>query len=164
VCGFAAIPSCHGQKEEADNLKTLVRIACLAVLAMVFAACSGGGNEIDVSLSEWQVDPSPSTASSGDVTFKVTNDGGEQHEMLIVKDIAPGDLPTDADGHVVEDDIPDGALIGEVSEFDAGTTETETFNLEPGTYTIFCNILETDAGVTESHFQKGMVNTITVTG
>lgn len=164
MCGLCDEPIDVTEKEEADNLKTLVRIACLALLAMIFAACSGGGNTIDVSLSEWQVDPAPSTAKSGDVEFSVTNDGGEQHEMLIVKDIAPGDLPTDADGHVVEDDIPDGALIGEVSEFDAGTTETKTFNLEPGTYTIFCNILETDAGVTESHFQKGMVNTITVTG
>ncbi len=106
MCGLCDEPIDVTEKEEADNLKTLVRIACLALLAMIFAACSGGGNTIDVSLSEWQVDPAPSTAKSGDVEFSVTNDGGEQHEMLIVKDIAPGDLPVDADGHVVEDDIP----------------------------------------------------------
>ncbi|MGA7227549.1 MAG: hypothetical protein WBZ45_05000 [Acidimicrobiia bacterium] len=145
-------------------MKTLVRIACLAILAMVFAACSSSGNEIDVSLYEWSVDPTPASVSSGDVTFNATNDGGEAHEMVIVKDVAPGDLPVDADGHVIEDDIPDGALIGEIAEFDAGNTESATFNLEPGTYTIFCNIIEEDEGVTEAHFQKGMVNTIEVTG
>jgi plastocyanin len=160
---FGSLGPHYSQVEEADNLKTMVRIACLALLAMVFAACSGGGNTIDVSLSEWQVDPSPTSATSGDVEFSVTNDGGEQHEMVIVKDIAPEDLPVDADGHVVEDDIPEGAVIGEVAEFDAGTTETQTFNLEPGTYTIFCNIIETEDGATVSHFANGMHNTITVT-
>lgn len=145
-------------------MKTLVRIACLAVLAMVFAACSGGGNTIDVSLSEWQVDPSPASASSGDVEFSVTNDGGEAHEMVVVKDIAPEDLPVDENGHVIEEEVPEAALIGEIAEFDAGTTETKTFNLEPGTYTIFCNIIEEEDGETISHFKNGMHSTITVTG
>jgi plastocyanin len=146
------------------KVRAWTRVVAIAVLAMVFAACSGSGNEIDVSLSEWKVEPSPATATAGDVTFKATNNGGEQHEMVIVKGIAPGDLPVDADGHVVEDDIPADAVIGEIEEFDVGTTESATFDLEPGTYTIFCNIIETEDGETVSHFKNGMVNTIEVTG
>jgi hypothetical protein len=140
------------------------RLAFLAVVGLVVAGCSSSGSEVDVSLLEWSVTPSPTSVSSGEVTFNATNDGGELHEMVIVKDVAPADLPTDENGHVVEEEIPEGAVIGEIAEFEAGTTESATFDLEPGTYTIFCNIVEDDEGVVESHFKNGMVNTIEVTG
>jgi uncharacterized cupredoxin-like copper-binding protein len=137
----------------------------VAGLALVLTACASGGDSIDVSLYEWKVEPSPDSVAAGEVTFNATNDGGETHELVIVKGVAPADLPTDADGKVIEDDLPEGAFIGEIEEFEAGTSESATFDLEPGTYTIFCNILETeDDGTTESHFQNGMVSTITVEG
>ncbi|HEX9848241.1 MAG TPA: hypothetical protein VGB33_07470 [Acidimicrobiia bacterium] len=38
-------------------------------------------------------------------------------------------------------------------------------DLAPGTYTLFCNIVEEEVtGEFESHFQQGMVTTIEVTG
>jgi uncharacterized cupredoxin-like copper-binding protein len=139
------------------------RLAFLAVFGLVIAACSSSGSEVDVSLIEWGVTPSPTSVSSGEVTFNAANDGGELHEMVIVKDVAPADLPTDENGHVVEEEIPEGALVGEIPEIEAGTTESASFDLEPGTYTIFCNIVEDDEGVVESHFKNGMVNTVEVT-
>lgn len=142
----------------------LKRIAAAAVLGLAIVSCSGGADEVNVSLYEWGVDPDTTTVSSGDVTFSATNDGGEAHEMVIVKGVAPADLPTDENGHVIEEEIPEGALVGEIEEFEAGTTESKTFNLETGTYTIFCNILEEDSGEPESHFANGMVDTIEVTG
>jgi len=144
-------------------VQTLKRLVFLAVLGLVIAACGSSESEVEVSLIEWSVTPSPTSVSSGDVTFSAANNGGEIHEMVIVKDVAPADLPTDENGHVVEEEIPDGAVIGEIPEFEAGTTEVATFNLEPGTYTIFCNIVEEDEGVVESHFKNGMVNTVEVT-
>lgn len=134
----------------------------VAVVALVLAACSSGGGSLDVSLYEWGVDSSSSSVDAGDVTFNVTNDGGEPHELVIVKGVAPADLPLDEDGKVIEDDLPEGAFIGEIEEFEAGTTESGTFNLEAGTYTIFCNLLEVEDGEPESHFLEGMVTTITV--
>jgi plastocyanin len=136
-------------------------------VAMFMAACGGGngaGNAVDVSLFEWGVDPSPTSVTAGQVTFTANNEGGEAHELVIVKDVAPADLPVDEDGRVVEDQLPAGAFIGEIEEFAAGGTETATFDLTAGTYTIFCNILEEEGGQTESHFQNGMVNTIEVSG
>jgi uncharacterized cupredoxin-like copper-binding protein len=147
-------------------MRRLGRFGGIAVVLLLIAACSGGGDagEVDVSLFEWEVDPTPASVSAGEVTFNATNDGGEAHEMVIVKGIAPGDLPVDENGHVIEEEIPEDALIGEIEEFDAGTSESATFDLDAGTYTIFCNIVEEDDGETESHFANGMVNTIEVTG
>jgi len=144
-------------------VRKIRRLALLAVFGLVIAGCSSSSSEVDVSLIEWSVTPTPTSVSSGEVMFTATNDGGETHEMVIVKDVAPADLPTDENGHVVEEDIPEGALVGEIAEFDAGTTESAVFDLAPGTYTIFCNIVEDDEGAVESHFKNGMVNTVEVT-
>lgn len=144
-------------------MRMIRQLGTLAVVAVFVVACSGGGDSIDVSLFEWGVDPSTSSVSAGDVTFNATNDGGEPHELVIVKDVAPGDL-TVVDGKVDEDGLPAGAFIGEIEEFEAGTSESATFDLEAGTYTIFCNITEEEDGEIESHFENGMVTTIEVTG
>lgn len=144
-------------------MRIIKQLGALAVVAMFIAACSGGGGTVDVSLFEWGVDPSVSSISAGDVTFNATNDGGEAHELVIVKGVAPGDLPV-VDGKVDEDGLPAGAFIGEIEEFDAGGTESATFDLEAGTYTLFCNITELEDGEVESHFENGMVTTFEVTG
>lgn len=133
-------------------------------LAVILTACSSGGGSLDVSLYEWGVDPSATSVDAGEVTFNATNDGGETHELVIVKDVAPADLPVDEDGKVIEDDLPEGAFIGEIEEFEAGGAESASFDLEAGTYTLFCNIVEVEDGEAESHFQEGMVTTISVTG
>lgn len=145
-------------------MRRFKRVSGLAVLAMLIAACGGGGSDVDVSLFEWDVE-APASASAGEVTFNASNDGGEVHELVIVKGVAPADLPVDEDGKVIEDDLPEGAFIGEIEEFEAGTTESATFDLEEGTYTLFCNITEEEEdGEIESHFQEGMVTTIEITG
>jgi hypothetical protein len=77
-----------------------------------------------------------------------------------VKDIAPADLPTEQRGYVAEAEIPEGALIGRIPEVDTGTTQSATFPLTPGSYTIFCNVVD-DFG---SHFAAGMVATLDVAG
>ena len=141
-------------------MRTMRRLAFLGVFGLVIAACSSSGSTVDVSLIEWSVTPAPTSVSSGEVMFNATNDGGKTHELVIVKDVAPADLPTDDQGHVVEEEIPEGAVIGEISEFDAGTTDSAVFDLAPGTYTIFCNIVNDEDG---SHFKNGMVSTVEVT-
>lgn len=144
--------------------KTIGAISIL-VIAFALASCnsSSGGDEIDVSLSEWDVETSGS-ASAGSVTFAATNDGGEAHEMVIVRADSPDDLPVDTDGAVIEDDLPEGAFIDEVEELEPGDSGSVTVDgLAAGTYVIFCNITETeDDGTVESHFQEGMRTTISI--
>jgi len=120
-----------------------------------------GSGEVMVSLSEWDVD-APADIAGGSVTIAATNDGGETHELVIVRaDSVDG--WEEVDGKVVEDQFSEEDFIGEIEEFDAGTTETATFELEPGNYVFFCNIVEEEEnGELESHFDEGMWTVVNV--
>lgn len=132
-------------------------------LVLVAAACSSGGADIDVVLSEWVVQPDPTSVAAGEVTFNADNQGSEAHELVVVRADSAEALPTDDTGKVDEDALAEGAFIGEIEEFEAGASESATFDLEPGTYVLFCNITEEESdGTVESHFQEGMHTTFTV--
>ena len=97
-----------------------------------------------------------------ELTFTADNQGGEDHEMVVVRADDPADLPTDADGAVDEEQIAEDDFIGEIEEFPSSEQETATFEMDAGTYVLFCNITETeDDGEVESHFAEGMVTTFT---
>jgi hypothetical protein len=116
---------------------------------------------IAVTLSEWEIGV-PAQVPSGTVTVTAGNIGGERHEVVIVRADDPDSLPV-ADGQVQEDQLPEGALIGEIESFAAGDTCAGTFELPPGDYVFFCNIVEEESdGTLESHYEEGMRTTVTV--
>ena len=121
----------------------------------------GGGTEVAVTLDEWSLAAAPASAPAGKVTFEVRNGGGEPHEFVVVRGVAP-DALTVVGGKVDEAALPDGAFIGEVEAFPAGETCEGTFELAGGSYTLFCNIVEEHDGQPESHFEEGMVATFEV--
>ena len=90
-------------------------------------------------------------------------DGACKIDKLAARAADPADLPTDADGAVDENQIPDDDFIGEVEEVEPGTQDEATFTVEPGTYVLFCNITEDENGEVVSHFAEGMHTTFTVT-
>jgi uncharacterized cupredoxin-like copper-binding protein len=142
-------------------LGLLVAGAVVATLGL--AACGDdGGNDVDVTLSEFIVEPDPQGIDNGEVTFKVENAGGETHEFVVVKAASADDVPTDADGAVDEDQIPDDDAIGEIEDIESHQSKEAKFDLEPGRYLLFCNIVEETDGETESHFAEGMHATLTV--
>ena len=118
---------------------------------------------VNVTLDEWTIVSQPGTAPAGQVGFVIENNGDEPHEFVVIKGVAPTELPTDEHGALVEDDLPDGALIGEVEPFPAGETCDGVFALDPGEYTFVCNITEKKDGKVESHLAEGMVTTFTAT-
>jgi hypothetical protein len=119
--------------------------------------------DVTVVLGEWIVEPTPTSADAGELTITADNGGGEDHEMVVVRADDPADLPTDADGAVDEAQIPDADFIGEIEEFPAGEQRTAAFDMDAGTYVLFCNITETlDDGEVESHFAEGMSTTFAV--
>ena len=120
---------------------------------------------IPVSLSEFKITLTEDTAPAGLVHFELSNVGAEPHEFVVVKGVAPDELPLDADGALDESALPDGALIGEVEPFPGkGETCDGTFELSAGDYTLLCNIVETEAnGEVEAHLHEKMVTTFTVT-
>ena len=72
-----------------------------------------------------------------------TNRGSETHELVIVRADDAASLPTKPDGSVDEDNIPETAKPGEISDIKAGTTITKTIDLAPGNYVAICNLVDT---------------------
>jgi hypothetical protein len=115
-------------------------------------------------LSEFAVEPDPISADAGSLEIVAKNQGADVHELVIVKGDDPALLPVDEYGAVIEGDLPEGDFIGEIALVDAGTEESASFDLDAGSYILFCNILAATAPP-RSHFEDGdgMVNTLTVT-
>lgn len=115
---------------------------------------------VSAELGEWFVRPNPAQASAGVIAFQAMNIGAEEHEIVVARAESAEALPTKPDGTVDEEAMPAEDLLGEIEEFPAGTTMTGAFDMEPGTYVLFCNIYEEAEG--ESHFAEGMHTTFTV--
>ena len=128
------------------------------------AECSPVGTElegdasetVEVTLTEYEFEPSEFEVAAGIVTFVASNDGEENHELALLP--GGGEVPTTEDG------APDEAALEEAGAFELeafapGGSCNATFDLEPGTYTIFC-LVEAPDGLT--HADKGMVGELTV--
>ena len=121
-----------------------------------------GGTLVQATVGEYAIGLDRDTAPAGPVTFAVTNKGAAEHEIVILhRDDLEG-LPRDQHGEVDEEAIPAEAAVGEIEAIRAGASCALTFTLEPGRYTLFCNITEVDHG-NLNHAAKGMVTSFTVT-
>jgi len=119
-----------------------------------------GAAQVSVQLLEWSVTPDAGSAPAGEVYFLADNIGGETHELVVVRsDLPSGELPV-VDGKVQEDAVD---FRGEIEGFAAGSQASGVFDLEPGSYILFCNIVEEEeGGELESHYQEGMHTAFTV--
>ncbi len=92
----------------------------------------------------------------------VKNAGGLDHELVAVRSSDPT-LPTDAEGAAVEDGILPTDQLGEIDDLMPGsTTKFALGALAPGTYLLFCNIVERDKSGTLAHYARGMHGVLTV--
>jgi uncharacterized cupredoxin-like copper-binding protein len=108
-----------------------------------------------ITLSEWKV-AVQSSIKAGQVSFKIVNGGGIEHELLVFKaDKAIAGYPVDDAGAIKEED----ASIAKTSDGDniaVGNSQTRTIDLStPGRYLFTCNI--------PTHFKQGMATIVTVT-
>jgi uncharacterized cupredoxin-like copper-binding protein len=124
-------------------------VAFVAALALVIAACSGGGDgstegggsgdqaaapaSVDISLTDFKIAPADVEVPAGaPVTFNVSNDGQSPHTYGVTV----------------------GDQVYETPQIDAGSSSTlEVPALEAGTYDALCTI--------PGHDQLGMVGTVT---
>ena len=98
----------------------------------VASSGNGAGGTVDISETEFKLDPSDPTVEAGSVTFDVSNDGQTTHNLEV-------------EGNGVEEVTDD---------IDAGGTAQLAVDLEPGTYEIYCSI--------DSHREQGMEGELTV--
>ena len=126
------------------------------------SATSAPEGTVNVTVQEFAVIPATTSAPAGDVTFNVTNTGPEDtHEFVAFStELAPQDLPTEANGSV--DEKGKGVdLIDEIEDIAVGTTESLTVELEAGSYVLVCNIYDKEEQ--EAHYEQGMYTAFTVT-
>jgi len=147
---------------------TAVVAGSLAALSLVAASCGDNDEEareptaageeastVGVSLIEWSVLPDNTSVPAGTVTFEASNDGEEDHELVIIRsDLDPGALPLTSETAVDETQVD---VVGEIEEFTPGGTESASFDLEPGNYILLCNLIhEEENGEVHRHYQMGM--------
>jgi uncharacterized cupredoxin-like copper-binding protein len=133
--------------------------ASIVGLALIASACGGdpgaGNGDVQVTLSDFQIELSATTVPAGELTFDASNEGPNVHEFEIfsVPDgVDPTDLPVESS--VADTESQGLVVIDEVEDIAPATTASLTVSLEPGTYALICNLPE--------HYGQGMSTTITV--
>ena len=108
---------------------------------------------VDVSLSEFMVEPSVDSVPAGTVTFNVSSDGAIFHNLKVVAtDLAPDALPLDDTGFAVDEEQV--TVVGSTADLEAGEAEELTVELEAGSYVLICNV--------PTHYDVGMTVAFTV--
>lgn len=111
---------------------------------------------VPVNLVEWAVE-TESSLPAGPTTFAVTNGGNFPHEFGIARGPSYEELPLFDNGGIDEETLGDD-FLGKTETIDPGGATTIDFELEPGTYVFFCNIIVGP----NSHAAQGQVLTVTV--
>lgn len=123
-------------------------------------ATDGGtpaGDAVVATLMEWSID-APTEYAAGDVTFTATNDGNFPHEFVVIRGDGYESLPLAEGGAIIEEELPDGALIDRTDRLSGGSSADLTVTLEPGNYVLVCNL----GGGANSHAGQGQNLDITV--
>ena len=111
------------------------------------------GSSLEVTVSEFKLELSSTTVAAGDVSITGVTAGTIEHEIIIIRsDLDSSELPL-VDGRVPEDEVD---MVDEISEFAAGTSATQTFNLTPGRYVLIGNL--------PAHYTSGMHHVLEVSG
>jgi uncharacterized cupredoxin-like copper-binding protein len=106
----------------------------------------GGGNDanataVNVTEKDYAIAPSTKTASSGEVTFEINNQGPSTHEFVILKTDLPADqLPLNDSGTEVDEDAKSLDAVDEVEDIAPGDSKKLTVDLKPGHYVFICNV------------------------
>lgn len=111
---------------------------------------------VDLALTDYAFEPPEVSVDPGVVTFATTNMGQEAHELAFLP--GGGDVPFADEGVPDEDALAEAGAF-ELEAYGPGQSCDATYELEPGTYTLFCIVESTDG---QTHYEKGMRGTLTV--
>jgi uncharacterized cupredoxin-like copper-binding protein len=119
-------------------------------------SAGAGGGSLEINMDDFVFKPKNATADAGKTTISTTNEGAVEHEMVLFRtDMNPAKLPTERDGSVDEEKLDEIAEeAGEIPDVEAGDSKSESFDLKPGRYVMFCNL--------PGHYKAGMYGTVTV--
>jgi len=103
----------------------------------------------------------PSTIKSGLLTYKVTNEGPQPHEMAMMK-LAPGKTIDDVKAALQSPSggpLP-GDFVGGAGALAPGSSAWLRMSLEPGNYVVVCFVPDPASG--KAHAELGMITPFTV--
>ena len=126
-------------------MKRNVMIAAV-LFSLLLVSCGGVGGAstaIDVTMTDFQFQPSQFTVPAGqEISFRSSNNGAVVHNFVIMK------LGTSAGPMFDDEDVPN--VYWEVELVSGGSTDTTfTAPVEPGEYQVICR--------TEGHIVSGMI-------
>lgn len=157
-----------------------IRVVNFVLIAALFAACGDSGTEgsvavgadsgdeaadcapvnedlepdavetVAIELQDYAFAPAAVAVDAGTVTFAANNTGSENHELAFLP--GGGEVPLNDDGEPDEDALAAAGAF-ELEAFGPGDTCNATYELDPGTYTMFCIVTSADG---ETHYDKGM--------
>jgi uncharacterized cupredoxin-like copper-binding protein len=113
------------------------------------APAPAAARKLSVSLREFSVNPTPTQARAGKVSFSVRNSGSVPHEFVVLRTDTPaGQLPIKA-GRADET-----GNIGETGDLLPGASKTIAVKLKAGHYALICNL--------PGHYKAGQHTDLTV--
>ena len=124
-----ALSACGGDDEDPTSTAAATEEATTTAAG---GGGGGGGGAVEISETEYALDPADPSVSAGEVTFEVTNDGSITHNLEV-------------EGNGVEEEVED------IAPGDSGSLKVD---LKPGSYEIYCAI--------DDHKGLGMEGTLTV--
>ena len=140
-------------------------VVTVAAVSIGVVGCGGDDNvtsssggkaagTVDVTLSDFKIELSATSAPAGKVTFEVQNKGPAVHEFVVFRtDLKPDALPTDATGDVAESDT--FAPVDEIEDIAKDAHPKLTVDLAAGDYVLICNVA--------AHYRQGMRTSFKVT-
>ncbi len=131
---------------------SLTLAAACALTAFALSGCGSTGasaapeHAVAVTERDFHI-TAPTVLNSGTVTFRVHNEGPDQHELIVVPGTVAS-LPLRSDGLTVDEETVEASEPGSLTPGEPGSTRDLTVQLKPGRYVFFCNM--------EGHFMAGM--------
>ncbi len=118
--------------------KFALGIAVVAVAVVFFSVSTGGAVTskplVAVQVDEFSVFPGTQGAPRGKVRFVVTNIGTVEHEFVVLKTAKPA-------GNLLKGkEANESGAVGEIDGVPAGQAKTLNLTLQPGHYSLICNL------------------------
>jgi uncharacterized cupredoxin-like copper-binding protein len=129
VIAAFALAACGGDEDE----ETVPAPTTTGEAATDATGGEGKAQEVDVSETEFAIDPANPKVKAGTVTFKVTNDGQIVHNLEV-------------EGNGIEEELDEDLQPGDSGEL--------TVDLQAGTYEWYCPV--------DEHAEQGMEGELTV--
>jgi len=159
-----------------------VIVAVVVILAAAYYFTMQRPRTLSISLIEYEFDGIPDQVAAGKYRLVVTNDGSEEHEIMLFKGgedrlnqllddvnnlLSQLESQNVTDLTTIEEQVMDLAMSYNPvvhEELEPGDSATLDVNLEPGTYFVVCLVPEFEGGELTVHANEGMHKVFQVTG